>query len=544
MTLASEVLGRKLSLPRALSRDVAVHRDLEMPMDDGTLLLADRYAPPGAGPMPTVLVRSPYGRRGLFGFMHGRLLAERGLQVLMQSVRGTDGSGGEFTPFDERADGLATVAWLQRQPWHAGKIGMVGPSYLGNVQWAVARDAADALGALSISASASSFHPSSYGAGLALQQAVSWNMMMAVQDRPWRRLRALRALSKVPKVIDELPLDELDRRILGRSHPLYQNVFKFVEAADPYWQARSFTATVGEVTAPVQLIAGWFDIFTRLQLEDYVALRRAGHEPRLIVGPWLHTSPGFFATSVREDVAWMRTHLLDDRRPPSAGRVHIHVGGADEWRTLADWPPPDAREWRLHLQPSGGLGPHAPGVSPPDRYRYDPADPTPSLGGPDLPARHPVVDNAPLERRRDVLSYTSAPLDQAVEAIGNVRADVHVRSSLEHFDVFVRICDVDRAGVSRNVCDALARVAPERAARAADGTTRVEFELWPTAHRFAVGHRIRIQVSSGAHPRYARNLGTGEPIGTGRRMLVADQQLFHDPEHPSGVVLSVVGRMP
>ena len=126
MTVLSDFLGRRLQLTRPQAAGVAVERDLRVPMDDGVILLADRYVPRGAGPMPTVLVRTPYGRRNMFGVIYGRLYAERGLQVLVQSVRGTFGSGGEFGPFDERGDGLATIAEIPgwgrdktrcRRPW-------------------------------------------------------------------------------------------------------------------------------------------------------------------------------------------------------------------------------------------------------------------------------------------------------------------------------------------------------------------------------------------------------------------------------------------
>lgn len=120
-------------------------------------------------------------------------------------------------------------------------------------------------------------------------------------------------------------------------------------------------------------------------------------------------------------------------------------------------------------------------------------------------------------------------------------ADIYVRSSVAHFDVFVRVCDVDRQGVSRNVCDALAPVTPQSCEHRSDGTVRVAFSLWPTAHRFAAGHRIRVQVSSGAHPRYARNPGTGEPLATATRLVAAHQEVFNGPEQPSAVSLSVVG---
>ena len=210
-----------------------------------------------------------------------------------------------------------------------------------------------------------------------------------------------------------------------------------------------------------------------------------------------------------------------------------------EWRDLRDWPPPRAREQRLHLHPGGGLDAAAPALSAADGYRYDPADPTPAVGGPVLLARKPVVDNRELERRSDVLVYTTPPLEAAVEAIGPARAEVFVRSTLEHFDVFVRVCEVDRLGASRNVSDALERVTPA-AERDADGVVRVSFALWPMAHRFRRGHRIRVQVSSGAHPRYARNTGTGEPLVSATTLVAAGQEVFHDPERPSAVTLTVL----
>lgn len=186
-----------------------------------------------------------------------------------------------------------------------------------------------------------------------------------------------------------------------------------------------------------------------------------------------------------------------------------------------------------------------PVTSPPDEFRYDPADPTPSLGGPLLVAqRAGPVDNRPVEARPDVLTYTSAPLTGPVEVIGPVRAEIHVRSELPYLDVFVRLCDVDRRGRSWNVCDGLVRVTPDRFPADPCGALRVPVPLWPTAYRFAAGHRLRVQVSGGAHPRWARNPGTGEPLGTAVTLRVGWRQVLHDPTHPSAVLLPIVHSAP
>jgi len=564
VTLVSEIAGRSLRLPRPLTRDVRVLRDLRIPMDDGAVLLADRWLPVAgatgvadgrpAGEVaapPVVLVRSPYGRRGIFGLVYGRLLAERGFQVVLQSVRGTFGSAGTFAPFDERADGLATIRWLRDQSWCDGPIGMIGSSYLGIVQWAVAKDAGDALGALSPSISASHVHGQAYGGGsVSLETALSWVLIVALQERRLAPLQILRGLRRrLPGAFETLPLGALDEALTGAAVPFYREWFAETGREDPYWVARDYAADVPEVRAPVQLVGGWSDIFLPWMVEDFVALRRAGREAQLVIGPWAHMDTDLLAESTRAGLAWLRAHLLADRRLLREAPVRVWVGGgAREWREHADWPPPGARPWRLHLQPGGGLAeavagaPRAGDSAAASRFVYDPSDPTPSLGGPTLLARAPVLDNAPLEARDDVLIFTTPTLTRDVEAIGPVEAEIHLRSDKPHADVFVRVCDVDPSGRSLNVCDALVRLRPDEPPEAPDGTRRVVFQLWPTAHRFDRHHRVRVLVAGGAHPRYARNTGTDEPLATATRLVPVAHELLHDAAHPSAVTLTVVGR--
>ena len=393
MTLLSEIAGRSLRLPRAQTRDVTVERDLAATMDDGVVLLADRYVAreaadarraPGerpsangarataAAPPPTVLVRTPYGRRGFFGFVYGRLLAERGFQVVVQSVRGTFGSGGEFRPFDERADGLATLRWLRAQPWCDGPVGMIGSSYMGLTQWAVAGAADGELGALAPSITASQFHGQAYGGGsLSLDTALSWTWIIAAQERRLAPLRLILGINrKLPKAYEQLPVVEADALLAGEPVPFFREWFEVTAPDDPYWRSRDFSADVAGVTAPVQLIGGWQDIFLPWLVEDFVALRRAGRTAQLLIGPWAHTSPELLARSTREGIAWLRAHLLGDRRLLDEAPVRIWVGGERRWRTLPDWPPPGARPLRLHLQPGGGLDAGCIGVMAPAVASY------------------------------------------------------------------------------------------------------------------------------------------------------------------------------
>jgi putative CocE/NonD family hydrolase len=537
--LLSEIAGRALRLPRPASREVLFEPRLRVTMDDGVVLVADRYAPVGTRRAPTVLVRSPYGRTGAIGFLFGRLLAERGLQVIVQSVRGTFASGGTFDPFHERDDGLATLRWLRDQPWHEGAIGTLGPSYLGIAQWAIA----DEVDAMAPSTTASQFRGMAFGNGaISLDTALTWMLILELQQRRWGLLLLLDGLRRtLPGMHGHLPIAEIDERAFGAPVAYFREWIEQLAPDSPYWAARDFSSSVGAVEAEVQLTGGWYDIFLPWMIEDFRALQAGGRRPQLIIGPWAHTSPGLFGGSLREGIAWLRAHLLGDRRLVRDTPVRVYVTGGPGWRDLRDWPPPGTRDLTLYLQPGGGLGPSPPpAASRPSRYRYDPADPTPALGGAMLLEQRPVRDNRPLEARSDVLTFTSEPLDADLEAIGPVRADIRLRSSLGDTDVFVRVCDVRRGGASRNVCDALVRLTPDEPPRDDDSVAAVSLELWPTAHRFARGHRIRVQVSSGAHPRYARNPGTGEDPVRATRLVAADQEIHHDVARPSSVTLTVM----
>jgi putative CocE/NonD family hydrolase len=304
---------------------------------------------------------------------------------------------------------------------------------------------------------------------------------------------------------------------------------------------RDHRDAVSRVTAPVHLVGGWYDYYLRGLLRDYHALVATGHRPYLTIGPWYHGQPEGLLAGLRAGLAWFDAHLKGQRAALREDPVRIRVMGQETWRDLDAFPPP-VRLVRYYLHPAGGLstGPPPPGGAP-DSYRYDPADPTPAVGGALLALRGAGArDNRALEARPDVLCYTTEPLARDVEVAGLVRLELFARSSLAHTDFFGRLCDVAPDGRSTNVCDGLVRVAPGSDARQADGSLRLEIDLWATAYRFLEGHRLRLQVSSGAHPRWSRNLGTGESLTSGVGMAPADQAIYHDATYPSAIVLPVV----
>jgi putative CocE/NonD family hydrolase len=287
---------------------------------------------------------------------------------------------------------------------------------------------------------------------------------------------------------------------------------------------------------PASLVGGWYDIFLPGQISDFVLLRDSGHEARLTIGPWTHTSPRGSGESVRDALDWFDVHL---RGLPPARRspVRLYVMGSNRWVDLPSWPPPaELQSWYLHG--GGELSPVSPAEGEPDRYRYDPSDPTPGHGGASLDVRRAGVRNQRRrETRSDVLTYTSAPLISDLTIAGPVTTSVWVRSSHPYIDMFARLCDVNTSGKSSNICDGILRLDSEPVLDG--GVRRAAISMWPTAITFRRGHRIRLQISSGAHPLFARNTGTGERLATAATLVASNIEVFHDPEHPSAIELPV-----
>ena len=546
MSFTSRLVNVLLRLPSAETHDMVIKRDIEVPMPDGVVLFADHYAPRSGPKRPTILVRTPYGRKGFFSFVFAHPYVTHGYQVFVQSCRGTAGSGGEFRyARNERADGLATIEWIKQQDWFSGDLAMAGGSYLGFVQWAVAADAGPEMKALVPSITSADFnHFRFQGGSFQLESSLNWSTMMTKDAATGLRLNIRemgRRERKLMQAYGHLPLGTADQVAIDQpSQPFQSNIQHGPE--DDYWKPVDVSDRINDVTTPLYLQAGWYDLFLDWQLKDYQRLRAAGRQPYLLVGPWTHGQFSSLPEMTRETLAWLNTHVKGDRSALRETPVRLFVMGANEWRGFADWPPPTQSE-RWHLQPGGALAPEPPSASEPDRYRYDPADPTPAVGGNSLGAQQHMGarDNRELEARPDVLVYTSAVLEQDVEVIGPVTADLYVRSSLEYTDFFARLCVVEPSGKSINLCDGIVRLTPEsQPAPAADGIRHLRLALWPTAYRFRKGQRLRVQVSSGAHPRFVRNLGTGEPLATATKLVIADQLVYHDPEHPSAFVLPVL----
>jgi uncharacterized protein len=495
-----------------------VVRRVRVPMRDGVELLADHYRPLTSNPAGTLLVRTPYGRGYPESALFGSVYAARGYHVIVQSVRGTFDSGGDFSPFiHEIADGADTAAWLRDQPWFTGSFATMGASYLGFTQWALLTDPPQEMAAAVITVGPHDLSGPRWGTGsFGLNDFLGWNDAISHQEDPGRIrnvVRMVRTKRLLSRATGGLPLGEAGRALLGEGAPWYESWLEHPQHDDPFWAQTQLQIALERTEIPVLLLTGWQDVFIDQTLEQYAQLRRRDVPVAVTIGSWTH---GHLMTKgaptvLRESLGWLDTHLAGNggaERSPV--RIHVkHYG----WLDLEDWPPAMPEQVR-YLQPGGRLGDAVPpDTAPASTFTYDPADPTPTVGGRLLSAVGGYRKDNELAERSDVLTFTADTLSQDIYVVGSPILELSHSCDNLHNDLFVRVSEVDTKGRSRNVSDGYRR------GTADSGTVTIELDA--VAHKFRAGSRIRVLVAGGSHPRFARNLGTGEPLVTGRRLRPA-----------------------
>jgi putative CocE/NonD family hydrolase len=498
-----------------------------VPMRDGVELLTDVYTPEAMS-LGTVLIRTPYGRTGLIASLTAGYYATHGYHVVNQSCRGTFGSGGDFEPFGhEIADGADAVAWLRRQPWFGGRFVLCGASYVGYTAWALMMEPPPELVAAVIAVSAHDNHWVAHGAG-----AFSLEEILGLMDGFGHLeggvvrgiLRGVTAGRRLKPGFEELPLVRAQEKVLAGSHMPYLEWLTAPDPEDPLWRPMRLGQALERVNVPVLLHEGWQDRFPEQMIGQYERLRRRGVDVGLTIGPWTHVGVGTKGAGVvmAETLDWLAEHLAGTGRRRRPSPVRIYVTGAREWRYLPKWPPA-TNERVLYLQPNGGLNDTQPtSAAGPTTFTYDPTDPTPAVGGRVInPAVGGSRDNRKLEERADVLTFTSPPLVEPLEVIGNPIFDVVHQTDNPYADLFVRLCEVRKNGRSINLSDGFQRLEPEKSS----GTISIRLDAM--AHRFIPGVRIRLQISGGAHPRYARNLGTNQDPATSSNLAPSRRKIFH-----------------
>ncbi|MFW6174842.1 MAG: CocE/NonD family hydrolase, partial [Chloroflexota bacterium] len=288
-----------------------VEMDVPAPMRDGTRLYADIYRPEGDGPFPALLQRTPYDKRQIGAPsrpLNVRLAIARGFAVVIQDVRGRFASEGAFHTFvNEADDGYDTVEWVAGLPWCSGRVGMIGPSYVGATQWLAASARPPHLSGIFPMVTASDYHEGwTYQGGVfSLGFNVSWCIrpLAAANSQHLKAEHGLgdaeasemvNAMDHQEEAFRALPLT--GQPWLRRDTSSYFYEWLEHPSDDEYWQQMSIERAHPSVTVPSFNVGGWYDIFLKGTIRNYKLMRQNGgseearNGSRLLIGPWSHST--------------------------------------------------------------------------------------------------------------------------------------------------------------------------------------------------------------------------------------------------------------
>lgn len=554
---------------------VAFEGNVAMKTRDGVTLRADIYRPKADGKFPVLLERTPYNKYS--NIDSGLKGAARGYVVILQDVRGRNASEGDWYPFKyESADGYDSVEWAAALPYSNGKVAMIGGSYVGATQMLAAVASPPHLVAIYPTVTASNYHEHwAYQGGAFMQLlAQAWGSALAVNGLERRAGGSanpshwgyMRPPSEYP-VIDPGPGSGLaDSYFDWIAHPAY----------DGYWKQWSIEGRYARIKVPALIVAGWYDLFLDGSIRNYAGIRSEGGTEAARAGVRLVIIPGGHAGFDRKvgQVDFGKDSVLDldgigyrwfdhlmkgvDNGVEREKPVRVFVMGRNAWRDEDEWPIARALETRFFLRSAGkansvsgdgGLNTAGPDAGAPDLLLSDPEDPVPTCGGPVLgdTANYPPgpLDQKTVEARSDVLVYTTGVLGRDLEVIGPVALDLYVSSSAVDTDFTGKLVDVGPDGSTRNLTEGILRARYRNSMETAElmvpgRVYRLRIDLWSTANVFLAGHRLRLEVAGSNFPRFDRNPNTGlSPEGPGKG-LVARDVIYHDPDHPSALILRVL----
>lgn len=532
--------------------EVEPAKDGVITLRDGVKLAHTVLKPKGDGPFPTILMRTPYGRKTLFG----DFWAKRGYAVVMQDVRGREASEGTFAPLEnEVRDGYDTLDWIANQPWSNKKVGMIGASYGGYVQWGAAQSKHPALKCIIPQVSPPDVTeniPYEFGT-FQLWGNLWW--LRIVKDKTSDL--ALTKPFKNPDGLLTLPLSKLDQSVLGETLPAFQTWLKRENGTS--WKGIDTIGNVGSTKIPALHISGWWDgdeIGTAL---NWQRRNEAGNGNQwLIYGPWVHAfnttsklgdvdyGPGAIleldSTYLRFFDTYLKNKKVNWYRIPKA---KVFVTGINKWRNMPDWPAPKDASATLFLTGKGELA-NTSSDSKPLTFTFDPSKvkvPAALKSGLDMAGGTTVIDQASL---KEGLVYRGEVAKKTFAIGGPIEANLWFKSSAKDTDFYCLLADQSPDGKVR----AIGQPGKIRASFIGGVGTKIpltpnrvynaKVRIWDTAHAILPGHRLVLLVTSSQFPQTDRNLGTGEPIANATRMVVQKNTLFHDRAHPSTLRLRLL----
>ena len=531
--------------------------NVTVPMRDGIRLSANVFRPGAQGRYPAVLLRTPYDKGSAITTAY-QAYVNHGYAVVVQDVRGRYKSGGKFEPINQDVnDGDDTLNWIARQSWSDGGVGMYGGSYLGIAQWKAALARNPHLKAIFPYVSGDDdYRDRFYSTGGAMK--IGHRLLWLAEN--------MRANGYVPpdfkSYVSTLPVRRAGAAATGRSVDVW-NIAINHPSYDQFWKSVSVREHLKDVHVPVYAVGGWFDNYVESDLDAFSILSKHNHSDRIMIGPWPHVFSATFPganfgkdaqVSLRPEILkWFDRWVKGKDIPAPEHPVRLFVMGINKWRDEDEWPLARARNEKFYLGPGGELGSKPDPRTEPDSFVYDPRNPVPTVGGAVCCDQRVFpwgpLDQRQVEKRRDVLSYTTAPMPADTEVTGPIRVVLYASSSAVDTDFTAKLVDVFPDGQARNLTDGILRTRYRDSLEfpklmMPGDVYRMTIDAGVTSNVFRAGHRIRLEISSSNFPRFDRNPNTGELPADDREMRTATQTVYHDHDRHSYLLLPIVPTAP
>jgi len=545
-------------------------QQLWIPVRDGIRLAASLYLPPGSGgPWPVVLEARPYRKDDCTAgdaTWYQRFAIEGDLAAVRVDLRGTGSSEGiavdEYPP-QEQADLIDVIAWLARQRWCSGRVGMFGKSYSGFNAIQVAIERPPALAAIvAIYATDDRYTDDvHYGGGA--------RRGLDLLDYPTYMV-AMNALPPVPALAGPDWRDRWAERVLETPPWLLRWLAEPTDG--PYWRHGSLRPGYDRIECATMIVAGWSDAYRNATFRMFEGLQAPR---RLLIGPWSHMRPESSVPGPRVDIVpelirwwdrWLRGRDTGvDQDPPIT--IFVRRPGLPDptsgtlpgsWRFEPVWPPQRAGWWDLT---ASSAAVRQASTWLPEASAADGADELTVRGDAGLHAPAPGADAPPwglpeeqTPEEAHSLVYEWPVGEGPRELLGYARLELEVRASAPIAQLGVRLCDVLPDGslllVTRGVLNLTHRDSHSDPRPLSPGElVRVTLELDAAAYVFEPGHRVRLLLMGADWPSVwpppaAARLGVVRGTLQLRMPVVEGLPAISVPPHFPGPPLSASGSSP
>jgi uncharacterized protein len=586
----------------------SIHFDenVEIKMQDGVVLRADVIRPDDREKHPAILNRSLRSKKSAWSgdFLNTMEAVDAGYAIVISDIRGRHSSGGEWGAKNytakntEGMDGRDTVEWIGSQSWCDGNVGMFGYSHAAGFTWQVAIENPPHLKAIASWSGGAGRRKGGGGGGFS--QSAAGGALSLVTTLIWLPNEAPDMLNKMEQQgIDVTEMRNiLKKMVLNPEEFYYQLPLKDAIPARytklrELWDMRLFKMpssgpvkyeeTYDKVMIPVSHESGWYDPVVWTEFDQFNAMRKKGgtklarESQHMLVGPWSHSSYllswlgdmyyGSTATSMTGQ-SMVSSSLIDFFDRYLRGKntripvIRYFVMGENQWKEADQWPLPQTEWQRYYLHSrgnantaagDGALNREQPGSETQDVFVYNPLRPVPTMGGPVLGMisgpgiMAGAFEQGSIERRIDVLCYTSGELKEDIEVTGPIQLHLFASTTARDTDFTAKLIDVYPDGKAYNIGDGLMRASGLKGEGMYElinpgQTYEYTITMGHTSLIFRKNHRIRIDVTSSNFPQFDRNMNTGNPIGEDSAGISAIQTVFHQSGQASYIDLPVIPR--